>query len=75
MGKSMQEPPSLDLVNLLNNISISTPRCRGNNVLVEWERYEHYDHQEIYNRADGAHGLRSIAGSVSIVSSNSLTIH
>lgn len=71
----MQEPPRLDLFNLLNDISIPTPRCRGDNVFVKGERDEDYDHKEIHHSADGAHGLRSMAGSVSIVTSTSVTVH
>lgn len=71
----MQEPPRLDLLSLLNDISISTPRRRGDNILVEGERNEHYDHKEVYHSTDGTHGLRSMARSVSIVPSTSLTIH
>lgn len=71
----MQEPPGLDLLNLVDNISISTSRGRGDNVLVEGERYEDDDHEEVHHSANGPHGLRSMAGSVSIVTSASLMIH
>jgi hypothetical protein len=63
----MQKPACFDLLGLKNDISISTSRRGGDNILIERKRYKHYDHKEIDHSTNSSHGLRSKAKLVSIV--------
>ena len=58
----MQEPPSLDLLNLNNDISITPSRRRRHDILIERKGYEDNDNQKIYNSANGAHGFGAVVG-------------
>lgn len=53
----MKETTSLNMLELQDDITIAAARRSGNDVLVEWPRYEDYQHEDIHHGADGAHGL------------------
>lgn len=53
----MQEAALVYLLNLDHNISVPTATRRRDNILVEGERYEDDDSQEIDGGADGAHAF------------------
>ena len=56
----MQETALIDVVNLENDIAVTSSARGGYNVLVEGEGNEYDDGEEVDHGADGAHTFRDL---------------
>lgn len=62
----MQQSPFLDKLDVHDNIPVSTTTSSDNDILIERERYEYDDDQEVDDGADGAHALGQVVAVVNL---------